>query len=243
MKRAVSAALVLACCVALASRASADAASARAQFERGRASMDAGRLDEARRYFEASLRDSPQPATAYNLAVVRDAMGRPADAERIIDALRRGRYGVLSAPGLAQIDALSARVRTRVAVLQIEAPISSGTIVRVDGEPVAGAVGDGALAARVDPGRHVVTVRAADGRSAERAVHVGYGAVARVTIALPPPLTTRPDDDGPSAWLWIGIGGAAVAVGVGVVLAVVLSSEQDPIRDDVWPVAPSLTAR
>ncbi len=214
----------------------ADGASAQTRFREGVEAMRAGQLARARTAFEDSLADVPRPATAFNLALVLEAMGNPRGAEVVLIALTTGEFGTLSAEGRAEAEGVIERARLQVAELRIEHDGGAGTIVRVDGERVLGTT-------RLNPGPHVVTVTTADERFAETNIDLAAGAHRSLVVPLPPPGLGRGSERRVrrSPWLWIGV--ALAIAGAGLAIGLTRPDRPQPVTDEVWPTVATLQVR
>jgi hypothetical protein len=232
------------------------AAEARRLFQEADRAIDEDRLADARDLLRRSLDLAPHPATAFNLAMVSTAMGEHRAAIEILEQLEGGDYGALEASQRAEVTRMISESRGELALVDVGVG-SVEADVRVDGELLATVAPGERAEARLDPGRHIVTVRTADGRVEERAVDLEAGDERRIDFQLEPSTGSTDDarisadggdevdeDDGgsivTSPWLWLGV--AALVAG-GVVLAVVLTTQgADAPEDPVWGAArPLLT--
>jgi len=236
---------------AAAQESEGDAAEARRLFEDADRAIDEDRLADARDLLRRSLDLAPHPATAFNLAMVSGAMGEHRAAIEVLEQLEGGEFGTLEAPQRAEVTRMISESRRELALVDVGVG-SVGADVRMDGELLATLSPGERAEARVDPGRHIVTVRTVDGRVEEREVVLEAGDERRIDFQLEP--TTASTDDGrlaadggddreevdgggsfiTSPWLWLGV--AAVVAG-GVVLAVVLTQGGGEPEDPVWGAA------
>lgn len=135
-------------------------ASARADFERGIAAMEAGRPEAAVAAFEASLAELPYLATAYNLAIAYEAVGRDRDAADLLDRILRGELGALGPTEAREAREVYAAVRARVGLVTLRVEGAPEAWVRVDDAEETRAVGGDEARIALTPGHHVVHVGA-----------------------------------------------------------------------------------
>jgi hypothetical protein len=171
-------------------RAQADAcgpgagADAQQMFERGKDAMGVGRFADARECFQRSLELAPKASAAFNLAVALRGMGKPREADDVLQDLLAGRYGPLPEDRRAQVEQLATEARRDIATLVVEARGAPDVEVRVDGVRE-GEVGEGrSLTLRVNPGERVVTLAAKLRETLERTVVVAAGKSLRVNETL-----------------------------------------------------------
>jgi hypothetical protein len=179
--------LVLACALAHAPRASAqprDPIAAEALFRDGRAAAGKQDWPTACAKFEGSLRLDPAVGTVFNLADCKEHVGKLASAwqlfERVVHELPAGDDRLSIAKG--RRDALGKRVPRLTLRLGEGAP--SGTTVRRDEVELGGASLGTALP--VDPGKHVVTIRAPGRKTRTVTIEIGEGDRKEVDV-LPGP--------------------------------------------------------
>ncbi len=190
---------------------------ARALFREGLDRAEEQRWREAAESFRRSAALVERPSTLFNLGEVLLRLGQYTEAARALDRClaiadpRRDRGQIERVrPALAE---------ARAAIVTLEVGgVPEGASVLVDGRVVAG-VGEARTLA-IDPGAHVVEVRAADGRSVRHELSPAPGARERWTAAFPPLAPAGP---------------------VGPVVAVTARSESDAgaalarVRDAVTP--------
>jgi hypothetical protein len=169
-----------------ASRAEAQQGDARALFEQASEALDTGRFAEARDLLRRSLDLTPNPATAFNLAVALRGTGETLASVSTFDDLLGGRYGRISGSQRAEAGRLRAQTRAEVAVLHIVARGADRIEVRVDGRRI-GVLEDGERRAHeVDPGPRVVTASAPRRETVERRLELARGSSERVELELLP---------------------------------------------------------
>jgi hypothetical protein len=150
-------------------------------FERGVADMEAGRYDRACPAIEHSYILDPRPGTLFALADCEAKRGHLAAAVGWYDAYlalyptlppdKRAKQGDREKLARAQRAALGAKVAELTLVLAPSAP--KGTLVTRDGATVEQkALG---VPVPVDPGEHVITVRAPGGNAVETRVTLAAG--------------------------------------------------------------------
>jgi tetratricopeptide (TPR) repeat protein len=173
---------VAACIVACAYSApvAADApADAEQAFERGRALLDAGKLDEACAAFADSLRLDFQYGTLYNLGRCEDKRGKPYAAWR---SFRRLADEDTNAARRARAAALATQLEPRVPKLVIDVPAGrpAGFAVSIDGEIIA----ELGAPQPVDVGSHEIVATAPGFQRWRTTITAGEGATMRVRPAL-----------------------------------------------------------
>jgi hypothetical protein len=186
MRRAAPFALCAAL-LALTPLARADAlsgADAQQLFERGKEAMSVGRFAEARDWFQRSLDLSPKASAAFNLAVALRGMGKPKEADDVLQELLAGKYGALPDDRRRQVEQLAGEARRDVATLVVEARGAPAIEVRVDGARIAEIAGGASLSVRVNPGERTLTLAAKGRDTLERTVVVAPGKSLRVREEL-----------------------------------------------------------
>ena len=189
--------ILLAPCIARAEPTPAERALATSLFRAGRALLAEGRFAEACEKLAESQRIDPGGGTLLNLAICHEQLGAVATAwtefnESLALALRENRT---DREDLARehLASLESRVPKLVVVLADGAAVE-GLVVSVDNLTLrAAALG---TAVPVDPGRHIVSARAAGRVSFERSIDVSLGQVATVEIT---PLELLPAPPAPDA--------------------------------------------
>ncbi|HEY8427206.1 MAG TPA: hypothetical protein VIL20_02480 [Sandaracinaceae bacterium] len=186
----------------------ADIEAARALYERGLASIDALRWDEALAAFEEAYARSGVGAALYNVAVSLRALGRHVEARDAGEQLLR-EHAELDPALRADAERLVREERARVAVLLLEGlPRDPRPEVRLDGR-LATDDGERPLRLDVDPGAHTLFVTAPGCRVFEWRGTLEEGAHRSIAIELAP----LPSGDG-TAEAAIAVVGALVAAGV-----------------------------
>lgn len=199
---------------------------ARDRFKEGVALEDAGDYRAARAKFEQVAEVKTSPQVLYHLALCDENLGHLVAAEAryekaIADAEAAGSVAASVADtARTRLEALRPRIpRLRIA---IAGELREGDVVAVDGEER----GDWQEQAKIDPGRHVVTVERDGATVAEAVVQVTEGTKASARLTLdadvprapptPPPPATEVDEGGggpPVAALIVG-GAGIVALAV-----------------------------
>jgi len=198
-------------------------------FAEGRELLKAGQYDEACAKLAESYRLDPATGTLMNLAACHEAQGRLATAwaefrEALMLANRDRRPDRVEAAS-ARIDALAPRIPKLS--LRMPEGVAAGTEVEVDHVRVGPAAWGTALP--LDPGGHLIVVRAPGCRRFEARINLQPGDLHQMRIPrLQPergersaaaPATVRASDPDPHrsarvAGYWIGAGGLlALAVG------------------------------
>lgn len=156
---------------------------ARALFREGLDRAEEQRWREASESFRRSAALVERPSTLFNLGAVLLRLGQYTEAARVLDRClavadpRRDRRQVERArPALAE-------ARAAIVTLDVNG-VAPGASLLVDGRVIAG---EGEVRTlTIDPGAHVIEVRAADGRSARHELAPAPGARERWSAALPP---------------------------------------------------------
>lgn len=205
-----------------ASAQSGDAESARALFEQGVAAAAEERWPDAVTSFRASAALVERPATAYNLAVALDRLGRAREALAALDDYAR--LALPNDPRQADAATLRTQVQARIVTLRLGVSPPDAT-VEIDGEVEEGAGEQRSIA--MDPGEHVLHV-SAEGHEPQRVRVTAVSGMPLVqSIALESaaaeaePVQTGGAPAPPSGGLsGLGVAGLAIA-GVGVAAGVV----------------------
>jgi hypothetical protein len=227
--RTTCVAAVVGLALSFASRAQAtddkEKALAEALFEDGRALMESGRTEEACAKFAMSLRIEPKLGTLLNLAVCHETTGKTATAWAEFTEART-RAAQSNQPDRVDFarehaDALAPRLSR----ISISAPSGLPYVVTIDDVALNSAGLDTAFP--VDPGEHVLVVRAAGRRPFTQQLTVPQGpSLTRVEVPdleiepppPPPPPAERvvvppPPPNQLPMWIAFGTGVAAAAVG------------------------------
>ncbi|HVH46086.1 MAG TPA: hypothetical protein VM925_27240, partial [Labilithrix sp.] len=201
--------------LALADAPTSDGASAQVFFERGRQAAARGDAAEACKNFEESLRLDLAVGTLFNLARCEQDLGRLANAwqhlREGIDRLEE--KDPRRKPALAAANEFEPRV-PRLAVKL--APGASGQVLR-DGVELASLSLGSPLP--VNPGHHVIVVRAVNHADASYEVDLREGE--QRTLVVAPGLSASPKEPKPrssplrtTGWATAGVGAGALAVGL-----------------------------
>jgi hypothetical protein len=205
-----------------------DEAAAAAQFDRGLALMNEGKLEVGCPALLESVRLDPRPGAIFTLAECEARWGHVASADAHYDDYL-ARFARMTAEqqgqqrGRETIAAQKrAELRAKIPQLAIRLPAGAppNVVVKRDGV-VLGAPSLG-IFLPVDPGPHVIDVETPDGAKVQRTVKLELSSRQEVTLELPGPVR-KPSDVGgatrsPTPWLAYGaLGVGAVGVGVGVV--------------------------
>ncbi len=152
-----------------------------ALYNEGVSLANAGRWDEAVVRFRQVVAIRTAPPALFTLAQAEEHLGRLATAERTYEsALRDARASGNAAVAEAATKALAAlEPRVPRIVVRLAAPLASGASATIDGTSVA--LDE---ATWIDPGEHVVAVRAPDRRPFESHVFVKPGATSEVSARL-----------------------------------------------------------
>jgi hypothetical protein len=156
-------------------------------FTQGREMLREGKVKKACSLFEESLRLDPKVGTALNLAECEERKGQLTVALRAWQqAINLARANDDEREQLAQqrYDALAPKVPRLAIALAPGSP--SGAIVRRGevelGPPMLG------LSLPVDPGKHIITVRAPGHAPNDVVVELGVGQTRAITVSVGPPL-------------------------------------------------------
>lgn len=185
----MKAALLLALALAHAAPAGAQSSAeqeARELFQRANAALETGRFAEARDLLRRSIELTPNPASAFNLAVALRGTGETIASVSTFDRLLEGEYGRLSAAQRREAERLRHETRAEIAVLHISATGADAIELRVDGQRVGTPAAGEVVEHRVDPGTRVVTASAPRRETAERRVDLPRGGSLRVAFELEP---------------------------------------------------------
>lgn len=211
----------------------------RALFERGTQAVQERRFGDAVPDLERSLSIAPRPATAFNLIVALDGLGRLVRAGEVCRELVAGDLGELSPVQLTEARGTCDALRARLAHLVLRAGGAAPLEIRVDGR-IVGQVGAGArLETELDPGWHHVSATAPGRPPVERSVSLESGerteldlALAAAAAAVPEAPTSPPAEPDLPLILGLVLGGVVLAGGA-ITLGVVLSSgAPEPVPGD-----------
>jgi hypothetical protein len=155
---------------------------AQAYFKDGLRRVQNGDLDAAIEAFENAYRASPNYGVLYNLGQAYLAVGRRVDAVHTFESFLTQGGDRVSPKRRAEVEALIARERARLATLDLEVSPKQAEVF-VDGTPVESA---SPLARDLDAGHHVIAARL-EGYTAEvTELDLQAGQAARVTVVLKP---------------------------------------------------------
>lgn len=169
-----------------ASAQATEEARARELFVEAQQALETGRFAEARDLLEQSLDLTPNPGSAFNLAIALRGMGQPIEAVGVFDALLKGGYGSLAEPQRQQAEALRQEVAAEIATLEVRAPGPREVHVRVDGQRAGRIVSGGMVSEPVNPGKRTVSVSAEGFEPQEQRVTIKPGATQAVRFKLKP---------------------------------------------------------
>lgn len=238
MSRALAAVLFLSCLLASPVARADDRARARALFEQAAEARAAGQWEEARGLLEEALEAYPQFPIAWNLVTAVERTGDLPAAERLLERMRDGELGTVSAEERESVLLRLDEIGARLATLRVVTSGSGGTVT-VDGSDAVELDDSGRARVRVIPGTHELSMVAADGRRLARTVDVGAGETLRVVLSAPelaepalPP--EEPLDEGGSVWespwLWVVVG--AIVLGGATTALVSMDGQGDPVGAD-----------
>lgn len=232
--------------IAMAATAHAqDRERARELFERASEAREAGRWQEVRTLLEEALELYPRFSTAWNLVTAIERTGDLPAAERLLERVRDGETGALSADERRSVAARLDEIASRLATLIVVAE-GARDGVELDGTTRVALDAAGSARIRVNPGTHDLAIVSGDGRRVERTVDASAGAVVRVRLATPEEERVertlsprRPTRAGAgessvweSPWLWVGIGAAVIAGAAVTVLVLTGEQTADPVAAD-----------
>lgn len=170
-----------------------EAASAREaahqHFQRGVELAGSGDYEPALAEFSSAYRTFPNFAVLYNVGQAYILLGKPIEAIAALEQyLRDGALQIPAARSERTREQIAAQ-RTQVAELRVAVNVASAGI-EIDG----GTVGSSPLVAplRVNPGTHLLTVRAPDRPPLLRSVTVAPGQVLDLALELPAPPSAQP---------------------------------------------------
>ena len=231
-------------------------AMARAFFEQGLELAEAEEWEQAADRFQRSLRLRRSPVVAFNLGTAYGHLGRLVEAAELFRGAARDGGGDLAAAARAQL----AEVEPRLGTLTVHTVGPEGSVqIQIDGRPLSlEAIGAPIPA---DPGTRTLRALRGDDEVASAIVEVTAGATAEVTLRIPTPEVSSPEEvaaqataaeprlatstrpvaaaesGGDDTLVWVVIIAAiAVAAGVGVGLGVGLSQGvAEPIGGNLTP--------
>ena len=238
MSRALAAALALSCLLASPPALADDRDRARELFEQAAGARAEGRWEEARRLLEQALAAYPQFPIAWNLVTAVERTGDLPEAERLLERMRDGELGTMSAAEQESVLVRLDEIGARLATLRVVTSGDADTVT-VDGSAVPlGTTGHARV--RVIPGTHELSMLTGDGRRLDRTVDVAAGETQRVLLAAPEltdpatPVEEPADEDGSvwqSPWLWVVVG-AVVLGGAATAFVLSMDGQGDPVGAD-----------
>jgi hypothetical protein len=200
---------------------------ARRLHDEGLELLHALRFADARDRFRASLEASPGIGAAFNLGLALRGTGEARAAVDIWTRLLADELGELSAEQRAQVEALVEEVRPLIGTLHLRIQGPPRASLRIDGESSGEVERDDTRALMLDPGRHVLTLRAPGHETAERTVVLNRGEDTPLTLAL------EPLDTGggvfTSPWFWTAVGVVVVGALTAVLVVATGPHYGDPV--------------
>ncbi len=220
---------------------------ARAHFQRGVARLEASQWSEAVAELERARSLRSTPAVLYNLGLAYRALGRPREASEAFRAFGRT-FDPTRAPEVAErVETYLHELGLQLGHLELRVePAASHVFVDGSATPTRASL-------EVDPGRHLVSIEAEGFTSETRAVDVGPGERATLSLRLAPrPAPPREDAFDParralersiiaparaperrggvlaSPWFWTTV--VAVLVGAGVTAWALTRPHDAPLR-------------
>ncbi len=179
-------------CLAAALVSGAAAQDARALFDSGVASFEAGRFEEALRSFEQAYATRPHPSVLVNIANCHLELGRPVEAAGYFERYLREAGNTIDQARRSQVERELANARVAIATLEVDA--ADGTVIQIDGR-TAGATPLG-RPIEVNPGPHAIDLRFPSGGAQHEELTFERGAARRLTgTATPEPIETPPPVD------------------------------------------------
>jgi hypothetical protein len=220
-------------------------------FDRGLADMQAQKYSTACPEIAESYRLDPHAGGLFTLAECENQWGKiasaMADYDSFLDLVAhlpprdRSKQEARAKIAAEKRAALSREVPS--VTVSLEAGIPVGSTVKVDGRAVSSAKLDTAIP--LDPGDHVITIEAPDGRTNEQHVSLAKRDARAVALVLPP-LSAAPaegakpvaSDSGSSrtTLMWVTGGVGAAAVVAGVVMGAIVVADKSSI-DNNCPTA------
>jgi hypothetical protein len=239
--------------VLLAGVARADGPDAAAtMFDRGLADMQAQRYATACPEIAESYRLDPHAGGLFTLAECESLWGKIASAvtdyDNFLDLVAhlpphdRPKQEARAKIAAEKRAALSREVPS--VTVSLDAGIPVGSTVKIDGRAVSSAKLDSSIP--LDPGDHVITVEAPDGRTNEQRVSLARRDARAVALVLPAlsvapgqserPAVTSDSGGARSTVMWVTGGVGAAAVVAGVVMGAIVVAEKSSI-DSNCPTA------
>ena len=216
-----------------------------------REAVEAGRFVDARELLRAALADDPDPAIAFNLALMLRETDRPLEAQITFQRILEEEFGPVPDSRRDRVAELLAEVSAELATIVVSVEGADDAVVEIDGA----VVGNAPVEHVANPGRHRVVARA-DGRTSNRrSVDVARGERTRVALRFATMNEADPQAD-PSPGgedltaLWVVLGvTAALLAGGGIALGVWFATrdstapQPDPLPDGFLGRVETLTVR
>lgn len=223
---------------------------ARGQLAEGRNKRAAGDHKGALDHFRAAHEIEHLPTTGIEVGRELIAIGRLVEAREMLTEIAKTPTNAGEPPPLAAartdardlVDALERRIPTLT--IKLSRPAGASTTAVVDGFPIALDLIE--KPRRLDPGEHIVILKAADGTEEKQLVKLSEGESKEITITPPnapipigpkaPPQMTPlapapPDEPAPSHMLAYFAGGIAlVSLGIGIPTGLVASSKTSELE-------------
>lgn len=194
----------------------ADVASAKAQFAEAMDLRANGDLAGALQRFRAAYGFVPTPITGLEVGRTLVQLGRPVEARTVVleaaNMPKKPGESERAAQARTESAMLASELEGRVGTLDVQTDPDAESVM-VDDKPVAPASRNALM---VDPGHHVVVVRAAKGRVGRAEVDVGAGEHKEVRVAAV--AESAPETRlriSPVAYVGFGVAGAGLLVGIG----------------------------
>lgn len=188
---------------------------AAAAFARGRQALLARRNDEAADAFHEAVRIEPTAGTWRWLGVTLRGMARYTEAIAAFERYLAAPEADATAEQLAQAHVALAEMRRALGTLVVTVSPSRTTLL-VDARPRS--IGAGEV--ELDPGEHVVELRAEGYRTLREEINLRPGGQAVLNVRLeanapsrnvPPPVAVEAAGPGAGPWAVVGVGGALLA--------------------------------
>jgi hypothetical protein len=165
---------------------SRDPAAAEALFRAARAAMETGDYVTACPKFEESNRLDPAVGTIFNLADCDEHLGKIASAWQLFKEVEQRLSASDERASIASSRAATLEPKLPRLKLKVNTPLPSGASVLRDGILLGNASFD--LALPIDPGDHVLVVKAPGRADRQHAVKAGIGQVSEVVVEVGAPL-------------------------------------------------------
>ena len=215
-----------------------DPGAAREQVKLGYQLAQDGKCDDAIPHFVESLKLDAKAITLINLASCEEKTGRLADAlghwvEARERAQAEGNAGIVE-EAEKRAKALEPKLPKLTVVL-----VGATADAEVTRDGVALGAASMGMPLPVNPGAHVLVVRAKGHEDASESVSIAEGETKRVELKLgapksevaPATIPTEPESRGLSPLVFIGFGAAVVGIGVGTVTGVMAFGKASTAKD------------